>query len=126
VLHLFTTTGRLRRRAYFWRVPVLYLLAFACYGLPVLAETQFNSTAAYWQNISLFGIAICLYLAVTHAIKRLHDIEMRGWWLLLCILPITNLVLGCGMQFIAGTIGPNRFGPDPKQPVSASEMLSFI
>jgi uncharacterized membrane protein YhaH (DUF805 family) len=106
-------------------VPALYLLAFACYGLPVLAETQFNSTATYWQNISLAGIAICLYLVVTHAIKRLHDIDMRGWWLVLLFLPIVSFVLGCGMQFIAGTAGPNRFGPDPKQPVSAPELLSF-
>jgi uncharacterized membrane protein YhaH (DUF805 family) len=96
-------------------VPALYLLAFACYGLPVLVETQFNSTAAYWQNISLAGIFICLYLVVTHAIKRLHDIEMRGWWLVVLFLPIASLILGAGMQFVAGTVGPNRFGPDPKQ-----------
>jgi uncharacterized membrane protein YhaH (DUF805 family) len=96
-------------------VPTFYLLAFACYGLPVLAETQLKSTAAYWQHISLVGIAICLYLVLTHTIKRLHDIELRGWWLLLLFLPIASLILGAGMQFVAGTAGPNRFGPDPKQ-----------
>ena len=114
VLHLFKLTGRLRRRAFLWRVPALYIVAFACYGLPVLAETKFNSTATYWQNVSFLAIVGCFYLVITHSVKRLHDIDLRGWWLLFSLLPIANLILGSGMQFIAGTQGPNRFGPDPK------------
>ena len=114
MLQLFKFTGRLRRRAFFWRVPALYLLAFSCYGLPVLAEVKLNSTAAYWQNISLLAIGICFYLILTQSVKRLHDIDLRGWWLLLSLLPVANLVLGSGMQFVSGTPGPNRFGPDPR------------
>jgi uncharacterized membrane protein YhaH (DUF805 family) len=114
VLSLFKFTGRLRRRAFFWRVPALYLVGFGCYGLPVLAETKFNSTADYWQNISLLAIVICFYLVLTQCVKRLHDIDLRGWWILISLVPIANLILGSGMQFVSGTRGPNRFGPDPK------------
>jgi len=113
MLHHFSPTGRLSRWPYFWRVIVLYLLAFACYGLPSLAEYQLHDTAAYWQNIALLGMAVCFYLMLLQGIKRLHDIDLRGWWLLLALVPIVSIVLGAGMQFIAGTQGPNRFGLPP-------------
>ncbi|MGI4760026.1 MAG: DUF805 domain-containing protein [Janthinobacterium lividum] len=115
MLNWFKLTGRLRRRAFLWRVPALYIVAFGCYGLPVLAETKFNSVATYWQHISLLAILGCFYLVVAQSVKRLHDIDLRGWWLLLSLVPMANLVIGSGMQFIAGTQGPNRFGPDPKR-----------
>ena len=115
MLRLFTTTGRLRRRTFFWSILLLYLLAFACYGVPALAEIQFRNTALHWQYMALMGLALCYYLVVVQAVKRLHDIDLRGWWLLLALLPLVGLVLGAGMQFIAGTAGPNRFGPDPRQ-----------
>jgi uncharacterized membrane protein YhaH (DUF805 family) len=40
--------------------------------------------------------------------RRMHDINKRGWF---ALIPFYNLVL----LFIRGTVGPNRFGPDPKQ-----------
>lgn len=115
MLPFFTTTGRLRRRAYFGRVLVLYLVAAAFYGLPALAELQFGDTAPHWQSLALGGILLCYYLVFAQAVKRLHDLDLRGWWLLLFLLPIVGLGLGSGMQFVSGTNGPNRFGADSKQ-----------
>ena len=116
MLHHFTPTGRISRWPYFWRVLTLYLLAFACYGLPALAEYQFGTTAPLWQNLALVGMVLCFYLAFLQAVKRLHDIDLVAWWLLLGLLPGISFILGAGMQFIAGTAGPNRFGPPPRQP----------
>jgi uncharacterized membrane protein YhaH (DUF805 family) len=39
-------------------------------------------------------------------VRRLHDIDKRGWWLL---VPIANLVLLAR----SGDAGENRFGPPP-------------
>ncbi|RZK99125.1 MAG: DUF805 domain-containing protein [Hymenobacter sp.] len=117
MLHLFTITGRIRRRTFWWSVPALYALAFACYGLPALAETQFNSNSPHWRNAALAGMGLCFYLAFTQAAKRLHDLNLRSWWLLLGMVPVVSLFLGAGMQFVPGTTGPNRFGNDPRQPL---------
>ena len=68
--HFFRPTGRLHRRAYFWRVPALYVLAFVFYGLPVLAEIQFGNTAPYWRSIALAGMVLCCYLVIIQLIKR--------------------------------------------------------
>ena len=46
------------------------------------------------------------------SVRRLHDIDRTGWWLLLSFTVIGVLVLiywACQR----GTPGPNRFGPDP-------------
>ncbi|RZK23004.1 MAG: DUF805 domain-containing protein [Hymenobacter sp.] len=119
MLHHFTPTGRISRWPYFWRVVVLYLLAFGFYGLPALAEYQFQNTAAGWQNLALVGMALCAYLVFLQTVKRLHDLDLRAWWLLVLLLPVVSLVLGAGMQFVAGTAGPNRFGPAPRQAAQA-------
>jgi uncharacterized membrane protein YhaH (DUF805 family) len=46
------------------------------------------------------------------AVRRLHDIDRTGWWVLLYLTLIGTLWLiywACK----PGTPGPNRFGPDP-------------
>lgn len=120
MLHYFTMAGRLRRRAYFGRVALLYLLAAACYSVPDVAVLQFGSTAAHWQYMALGGLLLSYYLIFAQCVKRLHDLGLRGWWLVLLLVPVASLVLGGGMQLVAGTAGPNRFGADPRQPAPAA------
>ena len=59
----------------------------------------------------IFSLATFLpSLAVS--IRRLHDIDRTGWWVLLALTVIGAFVLiywACQK----GTDGPNRFGPDP-------------
>ena len=45
--------------------------------------------------------------ALAVSIRRMHDQDRSGWWIL---CPIANIIF----LFIDGTPGPNRFGPDPK------------
>ena len=46
-------------------------------------------------------------------VRRLHDIDKSGWWLLIVIIPIIGWVLLLVWVCTKGTLGPNRFGPDP-------------
>ena len=75
-------------------------------------------------------------------IKRLHDRDKSGWWILLFYVapsvlgsiantseqPLAGFVLGVAsfaisiwglveLGFLRGTVGPNRYGPDPLQPL---------
>jgi len=54
----------------------------------------------------LYALAVLLP-GLAAAIRRMHDTNHSGWWLL---LPIVNLVFACQ----EGTKGGNRFGSDPK------------
>ena len=46
------------------------------------------------------------------SVRRLHDIDRTGWWLLLNLTAIGSLVT-LYWAFLRGTPGPNRFGADP-------------
>jgi len=60
---------------------------------------------------TLWGLATFLPgLAVS--VRRLHDIDRSGWWLLILFTIIGIFVL-LYWDCVKGTAGPNRFGPDP-------------
>jgi uncharacterized membrane protein YhaH (DUF805 family) len=46
------------------------------------------------------------------AVRRLHDLDRTGWWLLLAFTGIGVIVLII-WDCMKGTDGPNRYGPDP-------------
>lgn len=79
-----------------------------------------------------FGLVILLYwlailvpsIAVT--VRRFHDRDMSGWWVLgfivLGMIPFIGFVFSIAqivIMFLPGTPGPNRFGADPKDPTGA-------
>ena len=60
----------------------------------------------------LFGLAIILpSLAV--AVRRLHDLDRAGWWIFINLIPIIGWIILIIWYCTRGTVGPNRFGPDP-------------
>ena len=110
----FTAAGRLRRRGYFCRVLGLYALALVTYAVPgLLYATKVPAPIAL---LALAGFIVIFYLVVVQALLRLHDLNLSSWWSLIMLLPIVSYILGAGLQFVQGTVGPNRFGLDPKRP----------
>ncbi|PKB19612.1 uncharacterized membrane protein YhaH (DUF805 family) [Novosphingobium kunmingense] len=138
----FDFKGRSRRME-FWMFALLNTIVWI-----VLTMVQLGSTGGMAQMASLdesnpfaiygilfsgaFGILIALWglatiipsIAVT--IRRLHDRDMSGWWYLGVIvgslIPLINILVSLGflvLMLLPGTPGPNRFGPDPKDPTSA-------
>ena len=79
----------------------------------------------------VMGLAIIYSFAVlipglAVAVRRLHDRDLSGWWLLGFfvgyMIPLINFFVGIAflvIMLLPGTPGPNRFGPDPKDPASA-------
>jgi hypothetical protein len=55
-----------------------------------------------------------IWFTIAQDVKRLHDVDKSGWFLLLALIPIVNFILGLYMLFADGTVGPNRYGADPK------------
>ena len=61
----------------------------------------------------IVGIAL-LYPGICVAIKRAHDRDKSGWWILIVFIPLIGIIwyiveFGC----LQGTEGPNQYGPDP-------------
>lgn len=72
-----------------------------------------------FKDIGLEWISICISLLTLVAslagqVKRCHDRDRTGWFLLLSLVPIIGWIwLFIELYLLKGTPGPNRFGPDP-------------
>jgi hypothetical protein len=51
--------------------------------------------------------------SIAVAVRRLHDIDRSGWWILIGLIPLVGVILLLVWFASEGTHGPNRFGPDP-------------
>ena len=106
-------SGRASQRQY-WMYTLIYMaiyLVLAAVGA-MLGDSALGGIFA--MLLGLFALALLLpSLAVT--VRRLHDTDRSGWFLLLGMLPFVNLYL-LYLLVIRGTDGDNRFGPPPVTP----------
>ena len=61
----------------------------------------------------VFGVA-AFWISLAIAIKRFHDRDKVGWWVLITLVPVIGPIwylIECG--FLRGTTGPNKYGSDP-------------
>jgi uncharacterized membrane protein YhaH (DUF805 family) len=49
-------------------------------------------------------------------VRRLHDTDRSGWWLLLFLIPLIGSIVLIVWWCTRGAGGHNRFGPDPLPP----------
>jgi uncharacterized membrane protein YhaH (DUF805 family) len=59
-------------------------------------------------------VTLVPYLAV--CVRRLHDPDRSGWWLLLWSVPLIGLIWLIVVCCLKGSDGENRFGTDPLTP----------
>jgi len=103
--HYVTFSGR-ASRSEFW-----YWTLFA---VLVTMAAQIADNALF-DNPGLFGplVSLALFLpGLAVGIRRLHDINRTGWWVLIG-LTIVGLILLIVWACMKGTPGTNRYGPDP-------------
>ncbi|WP_254599540.1 DUF805 domain-containing protein [Burkholderia paludis] len=97
--------GRARRKEY-WMFLLVNTIIAGVIGaiLGFIAVRVGNVALVNWAQ--LYNLAL-LIPSVAVGVRRMHDTDHSGWWLL---CPVVNLVY----LFIPGTVGENRFGDDPK------------
>jgi uncharacterized membrane protein YhaH (DUF805 family) len=125
----FGFSGRINRAKY-WPAVIVYIVATAL----VLGIEFALSIRHAFLYLALF---VCIPVAVSGmavSIKRLHDLDKSGWWLLVFYgLPgvLSGLAQSIGpyfmfelasaavmiwgiveLGFLSGTFGANRYGPD--------------
>ena len=72
---------------------------------------------------TLYSCAV-LCPSVCLNIRRLHDVDKSGWWLLLMLVPLANFYAMYLIWFKKGTEGSNRFGAPSADAVSAATAAS--
>jgi uncharacterized membrane protein YhaH (DUF805 family) len=100
-------SGRASRSAYWYWTLFAVLMSIASKLLDVMLFPGFDTSPIN----SLVGLALFLP-GLSIAVRRLHDLDRTGWWLLIIFTLIGILVLLIWLC-MRGTMGANRFGPDP-------------
>lgn len=100
-----TFQGRAKRPEfwYFFLVVVAVNLVLGFIGLLV-----FVSSIAAWVS-NLWSLATFIPLLAV-SVRRLHDTNRTGWWVLLPLVPVIGAIILMVMMAMKGTEGENRFG----------------
>jgi uncharacterized membrane protein YhaH (DUF805 family) len=107
---LLSPSGRISRSQYWlkWALPI-FVIGIA---LALLVFTTIDDPTVAATIIPIFDLII-LWPGIAILIKRSHDRDRSGWFILLFLVPLLNLWPLIELLFLRGTIGSNRFGPDP-------------
>lgn len=101
-------SGRAPRSEYWYFVLFSILVAIVSGVVDMLL---FPTWTGLTPISSLANLALLLP-SISVGIRRLHDLDRTGWWFLLAFTVI-GLLLLLYWACLRGTLGPNRFGPDP-------------
>ena len=117
----FSFNGRLNRKPYICRsiaatfvsIALAFLLFFIFAGFP--PSRQYKYPEYVWLHVALFILifVLTIWIGFSLGVRRCHDVEKSGWWLLLGLIPYINVAWGLYLIFKRGTIGQNKYGDDP-------------
>lgn len=115
----FSFNGRIRRIEYFlsgiicaivaW---IAILLGVGTFFLGASSGSAAGSTLGL--IIGIMAIIGAIWFSLAQGVKRLHDLNKSGWMFLLCYIPVVGWIFALYILFADGTVGPNQYGPDPK------------
>lgn len=112
-----TFAGRASRSAY-WYWILFYLLVDI--GCRILDAAVFIDPMTQLGEDGESGPIELVFLLLTAlptlalSVRRLHDIDRRGWWVIVGAIPIIGVIVLVIWYCTLGTEGDNRFGPDPR------------
>jgi uncharacterized membrane protein YhaH (DUF805 family) len=111
-------SGRSRRKEY-WMFVLGVFIAVILLGIIEGAMGISGMVGgAYGPLTTIFFLAI-LIPSIAVQVRRFHDQDKSGWFVLLALIPFLGSLAILIFMCLEGTRGPNRFGPDPKDPAGA-------
>lgn len=112
---IYTTEGRLNRLRYFiysiaWSL-ISSVIGFILGSIGGLLSSDPESVlvivpVGIWSFVAGIG-------SIMIAIRRLHDLNKSGWFLLIGLIPLVNMIFMLYILLIPGTVGDNQYGEDP-------------
>lgn len=106
-------SGRSRRKEYWMFVLLAFLLGIVAGVIDAVLGLNTMVAGLYGPLSLLLGLAL-LIPSIAVGVRRLHDTDRSGWWLLIGLVPFLGALILLIFYLMEGTKGDNRFGPDPK------------
>lgn len=113
---IFSVNGRIGRMRYLaYNAGANLILAAAMIplvgGFSGLAST--TDTGSSFNIIYILANIAGLIIAILWGKRRLNDLNRSGWWILLLLVPLVNLIFIIYLLAFGGTNGSNNYGPVP-------------
>lgn len=101
--------GRLNRLPYFVRNIIVGIVGSILGGIFSVLGDKF---------VLFYIVALAIYIfmlvcSISLGVRRCHDLNRPGWWMVGIFIPLVNFVLSLYLLFARGTVGANEYGDDP-------------
>lgn len=106
-------SGRARRREY-WDFVLFNILILIVLTLIDVNIIKIYTTQAIGILSGLF-LLIIIIPSLAVAIRRLHDINRSGWWIIFDLVPLVGPIVLFIFSVLDSTPGDNKYGPNPKE-----------
>jgi uncharacterized membrane protein YhaH (DUF805 family) len=100
--------GRSQRSGYWYWFLFTNIVGFGAQVISGGRDNFFGSTIS-----SLIVIALILP-SIAYGVRRLHDIDKSGWFLLFALIPLVGWIFLLAWHVKDSELGTNRFGANPK------------
>jgi len=98
--------GRARRKEYWYFVLFNVIINIILSGID-------NFTIGTGLLNGLYSLAV-LIPGIAVSVRRLHDTDRRGWWVLIGLIPIIGWIVLLIFMVQDGKPGENQYGSNPK------------
>jgi uncharacterized membrane protein YhaH (DUF805 family) len=104
-------SGRSRRKEYWFFVLFSIIISILLGVIDAMIGTQ---TATGVGILSAIYMLALLIPSIAVSVRRLHDINRTGWWVLIGFIPLIGTIVLIIFALLPGTPGNNDYGADPK------------
>jgi putative ABC transporter len=117
-----TFSGRARRKEYWMFFLISALISIVLTLLDILLGTY---SVEYEAGLfsGLYSLLI-LIPSIAVVVRRLHDTDRSGWWILISLIPLIGVIVLFVFICLDSQPGTNRFGANPKE--ASSQTLPAV
>jgi len=108
-----TFDGRARRKEYWY---FILFNAIAQFILTIIDSVtgSFSPETGIGLLAGIYTLAV-LIPGIAVSVRRLHDTERSGWWLLVALIPIIGAIVLFIFMVLDSQTDENKFGINPKE-----------
>lgn len=103
--------GRSRRAEYWWYTLLVVVVSIVLAGIDM---AMLGASAGSPGMLGLIWAAATFIPSIAVGVRRLHDTNRSGFWLLIAFIPLIGAIVLLVFFVMDGTPGENKFGPSPK------------
>lgn len=106
-------SGRARRKEY-WYFALFNLIITFILGMIDGFTGSFSTEAGIGILGGIYMLAV-LIPSISVSVRRLHDTDRSGWWLLIGLIPLIGFIVLLVFMVQDSKPGQNEFGSNPKE-----------